>query len=311
MSISFSLKFPIKPFKIINSDSKILLSGSCFTEHIGNFLQSSGFSTTINPFGILYNPVSIANSLNFIIDNKVFCEEDLHLTHEKKYISFDHHGRFSGIEKNDILDNINNEINKSHLFLKNADCLIITLGSAWAYSHLALNKIVANCHKVPNKEFSKSLLPLDLITEKLNTVVEKIKNFNDKISIIFTVSPVKHLADGIVENQQSKATLILSIKNIVENNQDYCYYFPSYEIVTDELRDYRFYENDHAHPTPLATAYVWERFVNACFDNDAAEKVKDSAIIEKYLNHKQITSSDLPNPDIFKKIEAYIKKYNK
>lgn len=311
MSISFSLKFPIKPFNIINADSKILLTGSCFTEHIGNFLINSGFNTVINPFGILYNPVSIANSLNFILDKKKYSEDELHLTHEKKYISFDHHGRFSSIEKKIALELINKEINKAHLFLKNADCLIITLGSAWAYSHLVLNKIVANCHKVPNKEFSKSLLPLDLITEKLNTVVERIKNFNDKISIIFTVSPVKHLADGIVENQQSKATLILSIKNIVENNQDYCYYFPSYEIVTDELRDYRFYENDHAHPTPLATTYVWERFVNTCFDDDAKEKVKESAIIDKFLNHRQISSSEKPNPDIYKRIEFFLKKYNK
>lgn len=311
MSISFSLKFDIKPFKIINAESKILLCGSCFTENIGEYLLNSGFETSINPFGIIYNPFSISNSLNYIIDKKQFCEADLFFTHEKRYVSFEHHGWFSGFEKLKVLDEINLQINNAHNFLKTADCLIITLGTAWAYKHLKQNKIVANCHKIPAIEFKKELLEIETICESLTAMIEKLIKFNKNIKIIFTISPVKHLADGIVENQQSKATLILSVKNLIEKYKDFSFYFPAYEIVTDELRDYRFYENDHAHPTTLATEYVWERFVDSCFDNEAKGKMGEALKIGKYINHRQISANKSPNEDFIKRINLFLKKYNK
>lgn len=311
MPISFSLKLEIKQFKIIEKESSILLNGSCFTENIGNFLKNSGFETCINPFGIIYNPVSISNSLQNIIDKKLFTESDLYFTHEKRYISFEHHGRFSGNEISKVLNNINSEIRNAHIFLKNADCLIITLGTSWAYRHNDSNKIVANCHKVPNNKFSKELLSIETICENLKVALKKLKDFNKNLKIIFTVSPVKHLADGVVENQQSKATLILSVKKMLEEFPNNTFYFPAFEIVNDELRDYRFYENDHAHPTAAATEYVWERFVETCFTEGATKKVKDAANVSKIINHRQLVDGNEPNPDIFERIKLFLETYKK
>ncbi|NUM32436.1 MAG: GSCFA domain-containing protein [Bacteroidetes bacterium] len=311
MSLSFSLKFNIKPFKIIEAQNSILLTGSCFTEKIGEYLKKSGFNTFINPFGIIYNPISISNSINSVIENRIYNQNDLFLTHEKRYVSFEHHGKFSGNEISKVLKNINGNIQNAHFFLKNASCIVITLGTAWAYRLKNNNKIVANCHKVPNNQFAKELLSIDTICQNLVLTIENLRNFNKNIKIIFTVSPVKHLADGIVENLQSKSVLLLSIKEILDELPENNYYFPSYEIVTDELRDYRFYENDHAHPTLQATEYVWQRFVNTCFTESATKKVDDAMKLNKMLNHRQIVEGNEPNPDIFERIKLFLETYKK
>ncbi len=308
MTVSFSIKFPIEPFKIIEENSIILLIGSCFTEHIGSKLNNSGFETIINPFGILFNPISISNSLKRIINNVVYSKSELYQTHEGRYVSFDHHGRFSGNDGTKVMEEINVSLLEANESLKTADCLIITLGSAWVYRHIEKNKIVANCHKVPNKEFEKELLKIETILDSLKQSISDLKNFNKNLKIIFTISPVKHLRDGVIENQQSKATLILAIAELLKNKTENVYYFPAYEIVTDELRDYRFFETDHAHPNQLAFDYVWERFTETCFTLKAVEKINEAEGLSKAFAHKTLHNESL-NENLHQRIKSYLNKY--
>jgi hypothetical protein len=249
MSISFFIKFPIDPFKIIKEDSKIVLVGSCFTEHIGNRLNMAGFKTTINPFGILFNPLSIANSINRILNLEVYKKEDLTLNQEGRFVSFDHHGRFSGQDADKVIEEINTSLMGANEAIKTADIIIVTLGSAWVYKHLKGNMIVANCHKIPNHEFEKELMDVQTIVSSLNETLKKIRIHNPDSKILLTISPVKHMRDGIIENQRSKATLILAINELLKSGDNDRYYFPAYEIVTDELRDYRFLKPTMHIPT--------------------------------------------------------------
>ncbi len=310
MAIRFSIKLPIEPFKIIKENSTIFMIGSCFAEHIGNKLNNVGYKTIVNPFGILFNPISISNSIASIITNKQFATTDLIQIQDGRYVSLSHHGSCSGLIAETVKDDINSSIIKAHHDLKYSDTLIITLGSAWVYTYLKTETIVANCHKIPNKEFSKRLLDVAEIVDSLNKAILLIKGLNPKLNIIFSISPVKHLRDGVVENQQSKAALILAIAELIKQREANLFYFPAYEIVTDELRDYRFFENDHAHPNQLAIEYVWERFLTSCFDAKAIEKVNEAEQISKALNHKPL-HFDQKNENLQERINLYLDKYSK
>jgi hypothetical protein len=308
MSISFFIKFPIEPFKIIKEDSKIALIGSCFTEHIGNRLNMAGLKTTINPFGILFNPLSISNSINRILNLEVYKKDDLTQNQEGRFVSFDHHGRFSGPDADKVVDEINTSLMGANAAIKAADILIVTLGSAWVYKHLSGNKIVANCHKIPNHEFEKELLDVQTIVSSLNETLKKIRNHNPDSKILFTISPVKHLRDGIIENQRSKATLILAISELLKSGDNDSYYFPAYEIVTDELRDYRFFEADHAHPNQMAIDYVWQRFIETCFTETAIEKAAEAEKLSKAFAHKTLHNEGM-NENLEQKIKRYLDRY--
>lgn len=308
MTVSFSIKFPIEPFSIVKEDSEILMIGSCFTEHIGNKLNNAGFKTTLNPFGILFNPISISNAISRIVKEELYKKSELHKNQEERFVSFDHHGRFSGNKPDKVLEEINSSLINAHKNLKSADCIIVTLGSAWVYKYLEQNRIVANCHKIPNKEFEKELLEIETIVSSMNRAIDDLKSVNPNIKIVFTISPVKHLRDGIIENQRSKATLILAIEALLKSSNKNLYYFPAYEIVTDELRDYRFFETDHAHPNQLAIDYVWERFIETCFTTKAIEKANEAENITKALAHKTL-HSEMQNENLDKRIKEYIKKY--
>lgn len=233
--------------------------GSCFTENIGNQLKQYQFRTNINPFGIIYNPVSIFANLKSITDKKVYGENDL-LQHNELYLSLNHHGQFSGTDKTEVLNHINTTIEKAHANFNAAKFVIITLGTAFVYKHLAQDRVVANCHKIPNTAFEKRLLTMD----EIKTAFDKVKNQLKDKTILFTVSPVRHWRDGAVENQRSKSILIESIHQLIAENAN-CYYFPAYEIMMDELRDYRFYEEDMLHPNKVAVKYIWQRFAETFF----------------------------------------------
>lgn len=308
MAVSFFIKFPIEPFKIIKESSEVLMIGSCFTEHIGNKLSNAGFKTTLNPFGILFNPISISNSINRIVNEELYQKSELHKNQEERFVSFDHHGRFSGNEPERVIEEINSSVINAHKNLKSADCIIITLGSAWVYRYLKQNRIVANCHKIPNKEFEKELLEAETVVSSLKRAIEDLKTVNPNIKIVFTISPVKHLRDGVVENQRSKATLILAIDALLKSSYENLFYFPAYEIVTDELRDYRFFETDHVHPNQLAIDYVWERFTETCFTPKAIEKTAEAESITKALEHKTL-HLDKQNENLNKRIKEYINKH--
>ena len=258
MEFSTRIKIPKAPFEISHRDC-ILLSGSCFTENIGHYLKQNRFQVCVNPFGIIYHPLAIAESLQRIARNIPYTADEL-WQHDGLFLSPDHHGSFSREDAATTLQAINTSIDAAHRHFNASGYLILTFGTAWMYEHIATGKVVANCHKIPNTEFRKSLLSIPQITAAFDTVMPLI---GDK-KILFTVSPVRHWRDGAVENQRSKSILIESIHQLKERYAN-AHYFPAYEIMMDELRDYRFYEEDMLHPSRVAVQYIWEKFGETCF----------------------------------------------
>ncbi len=281
--MDFRLEFSPKPFEVkINYQHNLLLIGSCFTEQIGTKLANCKFSVLDNPNGILFNPVSICKAIESYIDNRQYSNADLFYQNES-WNSWQHHSRFSNPDKEKCLTVINESQTDAYEFLKNADWLLITLGSAFVYE--LDNKVVANCHKVPTDKFEKRLLSNEEVIEGLQSTIEKAVAFNPGLNIIFTISPVRHLRDGFIENNRSKATLIHAVHQLVEKNSA-CFYFPAYELVIDDLRDYRFYAEDMVHPNYAATNYVWEKFITACIDEPSQQLMKEIAVIVAAKNHK-------------------------
>ncbi|MGE0560191.1 MAG: GSCFA domain-containing protein [Flavobacteriales bacterium] len=246
----------------VSHQEHVLLLGSCFTENIGGKLTNYKFKVTTNPFGIIYNPVSLANALNKIIDGYTYTENDL-AEHQTKYLSFDHHGSFSSFDKQTCLAKINGEIESAHQQLSNTKTIIITLGTAWVYELIDNNKIVANCHKIPAKNFTKRLLSVEEVVQSFSVLANTFKN----IQFIFTVSPVRHISDGLHENNISKSVLHLAIHQLISQHKN-CSYFSAYEMVMDELRDYRFFKEDMIHPTTQAIDYVWKKFADTYFSTE-------------------------------------------
>jgi hypothetical protein len=242
----------------IRYGDKILLTGSCFTEHIGDALQDWKFNTLQNPNGILFDAVSVASSLISYIEPRIYTADDLIFLNEL-WQSWQHHSIFSGTHRDTVLDRINDSQRRAHAFLKEAHWLIITLGSAFSYRLVEDGKAVANCHRAPGKAFTKHLLTIEEIQTALDGCLYQLRYFNPKLKILFTVSPVRHIRDGVVENNRSKARLLESVHHLVEKF-DRLYYFPAYELVIDVLRDYRFYDIDMVHPNYPATQFVLEKF---------------------------------------------------
>lgn len=292
--MDFHLEFSPKPFDVkINHRHNLLLIGSCFTEQIGTKLANHKFAVLDNPNGILFNPVSITRSISSYIDNKQYNESDLFYQNEC-WNSWEHHSRFSKPGVTECLNGINESQSKANTFLKNADWLLITIGSAFVYQTSPLTPlleergnatVVANCHKVSTDKFVKRLLTTDEIVSDLQNVLTKAVTFNPGLKIIFTISPVRHLRDGFVENNRSKATLIQSVQRLVETNNN-CFYFPAYELIIDDLRDYRFFAEDMVHPNYAATNYVWEKFIATCIDEPSQQLMKEIAVIVAAKNHK-------------------------
>lgn len=261
--MNFFLNTPVTKSAVnISHQEHVLLLGSCFTENIGEKLTNYKFRATTNPFGIIYNPISLANALNKLIEGYTYTENDL-TQHQSKYLSFDHHGSFSSFSKQECLDKINKELKSAHQQLPNTKTIIITLGTAWVYELIGSNKIVANCHKIPAKQFNKRLLLVDEVVFAFDKIIAQLKNVN----VVFTVSPVRHISDGLHENNISKSVLHLAIHQLT-NKHNICYYFGAYEMVMDELRDYRFFKEDMIHPTNQAIDYVWEKFADTYFSTE-------------------------------------------
>lgn len=254
----------------IQHQDKLLLIGSCFTEHIGDYLMKNKFHVLQNPNGILFNPVSVADALSGYISNTQFSQSDL-FEYGEAWHSWQHHSRFSDLTVDQALAKINASQITAHQFLKKAKWLIITLGSAWTYEltdeapNTKKNTVAANNHKGPHAWFNRKLLRMEDLYAKLDQLVHQLFAFNPQLHIIFTISPVRHLREGVVENNRSKALLIHVVHQLVEK-LDKLYYFPAYELVIDVLRDYRFYAEDMAHPNYQATQFVWEHFMQSAFD---------------------------------------------
>lgn len=288
--MQFQLPIEIKKLPDpISYKDKILLVGSCFTEHIGNALEELKFSILQNPNGILFDPASVCNSLVSYIQNKKYSESDFFQLNEVWH-SWQHHSRYSNINLREAVHTINKSQQKAHDFLKAADWIIITLGSAFSYRFVHEGnpdkqkggQPVANCHRAPAQWFEKHLMEASEIISMLDNCYHQLQQFNPKLNIIFTISPVRHVRDGVIDNNRSKARLIEAVHTMV-NKFDKLYYFPAYELVIDILRDYRFYDIDMVHPNYQATEFVMEKFSEACIDEVAQQVMKEikSIIIAK------------------------------
>ncbi|SDR66583.1 GSCFA family protein [Polaribacter sp. KT25b] len=269
---------------LIDYQSKILMLGSCFSENIGDKLSYFKFQSAQNPFGILFHPKAIENLIADAINEKEYFFDDLIFNNETWH-SFDAHSKLSSVDKNKLLSNLNSAISSTKKELKEATHIVITLGTSWVYRFIETDSIVANCHKIPQKKFLKELLSVDEISESLEAIIALLKTVNKNITVLFTVSPIRHLKDGFIENTQSKSHLISAIHNIVDNRKN-SYYFPSYEIMMDELRDYRFYTEDMIHPNKTAINYIWEKFKETWFSEETKPIMKEIDVIQKGLLHK-------------------------
>jgi hypothetical protein len=267
----------------IGYGDKILLTGSCFTEHIGNALRDWKFDTLQNPNGILFDPASVAASLISYIRPRQYTEQDLVFFNEL-WQSWQHHSIFSHVDVTECLKGINASQQRAHTFLGQARWLIITLGSAFSYRLADGGGAVANCHRAPGQTFHKHLMTIEEINAALDSCLHQLFYFNPGLRVIFTVSPVRHIRDGVVDNNRSKARLIESVHHLV-GKFDRLFYFPAYELVVDVLRDYRFYDIDMVHPNYAATAYVLEKFVQHCIgesDGRLLEEVKKIVVAHRH-----------------------------
>ena len=265
--------------------SPVMFMGSCFAESIGNRMVERKFPAQVNPFGVVYNPVSVALVLKRIMGGTPFGASELY-KHNNLWFSFSHHTSFSSPDRDECLDRINTSLAQAHEFWEKTEYLAITFGTARVYTHNKLNHVVANCHKIPAREFTHSLLSVDEIVSLWSDLLTEILNAKKELRIILTVSPVRHWKDGPVGNQISKSTLLLAVSQLVERFRERVFYFPSYEILMDELRDYRFYADDMLHLSSTAVEFIWRKFRAAALNADA---IKLSLEIERILsavNHK-------------------------
>lgn len=265
------VEIPESDFKI-TYHSKILMLGSCFVENVGNLLVQNKFNTTVNPFGVIYNPISVGNSIQLLIDNKEFTEDDLNFANDL-YFSYSHHGSFSSVSSEECLKSINTAMQSASLDLATADVLFITFGTSWVYELIDSGKIVSNCHKQSAKSFNRYRLEVDEIVRFYKDLILSLSLFNPHLKIVFTVSPIRHWKDGAHGNQLSKSTLLLAVDQLVQLF-DHVSYFPSYEIVMDELRDYRFYHEDMIHMNSTSVNYIWLRFSDVFMDKETVDYMK-------------------------------------
>jgi len=285
---------------LIDYNSKILLLGSCFSENIGNKLSYYKFQTSQNPYGILFHPKAIEKLVDNVIQQKEYTEDDIFF-HNERWHCFDTHSNLSATTKQELIDNLNQNTASTFEVLQKASHVIITLGTAWIYKHINSGNTVANCHKIPQKEFSKEILSIDEIQNSLQNICSLISSLNPNATLIFTVSPVRHIKDGFIENQRSKAHLISAIHQLKEENNS-IKYFPSYEIMMDELRDYRFYKEDMIHPNQTAIHYIWEKFTNTWFSKHTIDTMQKVEEIQKGLAHKPFNPNSEAHQKFLKKL---------
>jgi hypothetical protein len=277
-------------FKIEPSQSRItyndpvMFIGSCFAASIGRQLELGHMPVMINPAGTVYNPVSVCNTLDSITERKKYNSDDLY-NHDGIWLSFDHYTDFSSGDPEEILKKINNKSNEALNFISSAKFLFVTFGTARVYRWLRSGRIVSNCHKIPASGFAHELLTVEDITNLWSSQLDKLKSLFPGLQIVFTISPVRHLKDGAHGNQVSKSVLFLAVEKLLEHPSK-PEYFPAYELVMDDLRDYRFYEDDMLHPSTLAVDYIWDAFYHCYFDNATISMWQEVAKISKAVSHR-------------------------
>lgn len=298
--MQFRTQIPIaKGNHPIDFNSKIMSLGSCFAENMGEKLEYFKFQQMVNPFGIIFNPVSIEKLILRAINQKKFTEEDFFF-HNERWHCFEVHSDWSNSNKEEMLNNLNDLLQWTKKQLVASTHIIITYGTSWVYRDKHSQAIVANCHKVPQLQFDKEILSVTTIEQTIQNTIEVIRQVNTEATILFTVSPVRHIKDGFVENQRSKAHLLTAIHNTSFNSH---HYFPSYEILMDELRDYRFYAEDMLHPNATAIAYIWQRFKETWISEAAYPIMEAVNSIQKGLLHKPFHADSESHQQFIKKLQ--------
>ena len=272
-----------------HSDSVVLL-GSCFSDNIGAKMRGALINATINPMGTLYNPMSIARTVNRLIDGEPIAGMDLFMQ-GGVWNSYDFHSRHSMPDKQATIDHMNRCIEQGHDALKQCHLLTVTLGTALVYRLRATGEVVANCHKVPQHEFERKMASVSEMVRELDSMLTRLHEFNPDLRIILTVSPIRHIADGLDTNSLSKAALRVAIHEVMTRHSGYCDYFPAYEIMLDDLRDYRFYTNDMVHPSDVAIEYIWQAFQATYLDDHSAIAVARCERIHKRLQHRPMSTA--------------------
>ena len=284
--MDFTTTIPIsKSSNPIDYDSRIISLGSCFAQNIGEKFSYFKFQNTVNPFGIIFNPVSIENLISRVVNNQEFTENDIFF-HNDLWHCFEVHSELSHSDKTIFLDRLNQILSDFHLQIFKSTHFQITYGTSWVYRNKSSNSIVANCHKVRQSQFDKEILSVATIEKSIQNTIDLIQKVNPNCQFIFTVSPVRHIKDGFVENQRSKAHLISALHNFVTLSLSKCNYFPSYEIMMDELRDYRFYAEDMLHPSQTAIDYIWMRFSENYISEENFATMEEVCSIQKGLAHR-------------------------
>lgn len=273
----------------LSFSDKIFMSGSCFVENMSIKLQSAGLDVDVNPFGVVYNPVSIAHGIHGLLNGKNYTVSDL-FENKKMFHSFSHHSRFSDVSEEACLKRINDRLAYSSDYLNQASVFVATFGTAYVYRLKDSGEVVSNCHKLPDKIFTRNRLTVAEIVQEWNELILPLRKQNPQLKFLFTVSPIRHWKDGAHDNQISKSTLLLAIEELIRQH-DGCYYFPSYEIMMDDLRDYRFYADDMLHPSSVAAEYIWDKFSQAFFDKETLKLMQEWESIQQALNHRPF------NPD--------------
>ena len=281
LTVSIDFKATFKP---IGYENKMVLFGSCFSEHIGDLLSYYKFQSLSNPFGILYNPRSISKAIHRTLEQRYYSEEELVYFNER-WLSFDHHSSFSNTNKEAALSKINSQLDQSYEYLKQARTIIITFGTAYYFTLADTNEVVGNCHKMPAKNFNRSKLTTEEIISDYKELIKLVDQVNPNIQCLFTVSPIRHWKDGAANNNWSKSTLICAVHQLVQDF-DNVHYFPSYEIMMDELRDHRFYKEDLIHPSEQAIEYIWRRFMESAVNDQSNELYKQIDEVKRACAHK-------------------------
>ncbi len=280
---------PLKYRGLINHHSGVVMMGSCFSDNIGGKLKQACFNVEINPFGVLYNPASIACGIDDLLNKRIFQKSDLiQVAGDNRWHSFSHHSSFSSVNAEMMLSDINKHIEKTHQAITRASLLIVTFGTAWIYEHIDSQKVVANCHKLPMTHFTRRLMSVEEIISQWQGVISKLRLVNRDIRIVFTVSPIRHLRDGAHENQISKSILLLAINELVKNDNQLIY-FPAYEVMNDDLRDYRFYESDMVHPSDVAIDYIYKIFSQSFFDDETMCLAGECERLTRRLSHRHMS----------------------
>ena len=308
MELQTKVKIPKPNFQITHQDP-ILSMGSCFAENIAAQLLRRKFQVCSNPFGILYHPLSITKGIQILLQQKKYDESDL-FSHNERWHSFDHHSDFSSSTKEETLEKINQQIKIGFHTITTAKVIILTLGTAFLYHQKSENRAVVNCHKLPNYLFEKQLITQNHITTALQSMIENIQQVNSEIQFIFTISPIRHIKDGLIENQKSKATLLLAIHEIIEKYSN-TYYFPSYEIALDELRDYRFYTSDMIHLNDTAINYIWNKFSDTFFKKETQQLNERFRKLYLAHQHRPFNAQSKQHQVFLKKQLAIVKQYQK